>query len=322
MATMFYPNQKDYIEKLNELADGMGSGGSTNAADINIVDSGAYYASTNVEGALQEIGADIAGMASPTAVSVSITDAGAYYTGTEVETALQEVGAAIALKAPLASPALTGNPTAPTQSAGNNSTRIATTAFVSAAITSSESTTNSALALKAPLASPALTGTPTAPTAAEGTNTTQIATTAFVTAAVAAGGGGGGASTATDVSISDAGNYYTSTHVEGALQELGADRSMRITVATGRDFTSTDDGNVISLTAGQTMNIPYALVGKYSTTMFRCIIDVVGSSVLTWHSNVNVKTTGGVARTSPLAVTKHSWALRQTAANEFTIVGV
>lgn len=32
--------------------------------------------------------------------------------------------------APLASPALTGNPTAPTQSAGNNSTRLATTAFV------------------------------------------------------------------------------------------------------------------------------------------------------------------------------------------------
>jgi len=33
-------------------------------------------------------------------------------------------------KAPLASPALTGNPTAPTQTAGNNTTRIATTAFV------------------------------------------------------------------------------------------------------------------------------------------------------------------------------------------------
>jgi hypothetical protein len=34
--------------------------------------------------------------------------------------------------APLASPALTGNPTAPTQTAGNDSTRIATTAFVAA----------------------------------------------------------------------------------------------------------------------------------------------------------------------------------------------
>ncbi len=42
--------------------------------------------------------------------------------------------AALDLKAPLASPALTGNPTAPTQSAGNNSTRVATTAFVTSAI--------------------------------------------------------------------------------------------------------------------------------------------------------------------------------------------
>ena len=36
----------------------------------------------------------------------------------------------INLKAPLASPALTGNPTAPTQSAGDNSTKLATTAYV------------------------------------------------------------------------------------------------------------------------------------------------------------------------------------------------
>ena len=37
-------------------------------------------------------------------------------------------------KAPLASPALTGTPTAPTQAAGNNSTRLATTAFVANAV--------------------------------------------------------------------------------------------------------------------------------------------------------------------------------------------
>ena len=38
-------------------------------------------------------------------------------------------------KAELASPALTGNPTAPTQSAADNSTKVATTAYVEAAIT-------------------------------------------------------------------------------------------------------------------------------------------------------------------------------------------
>jgi hypothetical protein len=78
-------------------------------------------------------------------------------------------------RAPIASPALTGTPTAPTPSAGDNSTKVATTAYA-----------DTALAQKAPLASPALTGTPTAPTAANGTNTTQLATTAFV---LANGGG-------------------------------------------------------------------------------------------------------------------------------------
>jgi len=42
---------------------------------------------------------------------------------------------AIALKAPIASPTFTGNPTAPTPTAGDNDTSIATTAFVQAALT-------------------------------------------------------------------------------------------------------------------------------------------------------------------------------------------
>lgn len=49
--------------------------------------------------------------------------------------AVTYVDAQDALKAPLASPALTGNPTAPTPTAGDNDTSIATTAFVSTAIT-------------------------------------------------------------------------------------------------------------------------------------------------------------------------------------------
>ena len=72
-------------------------------------------------------------------------------------------------KAALASPALTGTPTA------DSTTQIATTAFVT--------TANN---LKANLASPALTGTPTAPTASVATDTTQIATTAFVNAEISA----------------------------------------------------------------------------------------------------------------------------------------
>jgi hypothetical protein len=42
--------------------------------------------------------------------------------------------ATLAARAPLASPALTGTPTAPTAAQGTNSTQLATTAFVAAAV--------------------------------------------------------------------------------------------------------------------------------------------------------------------------------------------
>ncbi|MBM3059970.1 phage tail protein [Citrobacter braakii] len=83
--------------------------------------------------------------------------------------------------APKDSPTLTGTPKVPTAAAGNNTTQIASTAFVQAVAT----LLNNALGLKAPLVSPGLTGTPTAPTAAQTVNSTQIATTAFVKAAIA-----------------------------------------------------------------------------------------------------------------------------------------
>ena len=75
--------------------------------------------------------------------------------------------------APLASPTLTGTPSTPTASPSTNTTQIATTAFIQTELSS-----------YAPVSSPALTDTPTAPTAAASTNTTQIATTAYVTTAV------------------------------------------------------------------------------------------------------------------------------------------
>jgi phage-related tail fiber protein len=121
-------------------------------------------------------------------------------------------------KANLASPALTGTPTAPTAASGTNTTQLATTAFVKTAISSIPAASETAAGLielataaettagsdttravtpktlatelgkKANLASPALTGTPTAPTAGSGTDTTQLATTAFVKAAISAAG--------------------------------------------------------------------------------------------------------------------------------------
>jgi uncharacterized protein (DUF4213/DUF364 family) len=96
------------------------------------------------------------------------------------------LAAALALLAPLASPVLTGVPTAPTADPGEDTDQLATTAFVAALSDALTSATDVLLAVKANLASPALTGTPTAPTATPGTDTTQLATTAFTRAEVAA----------------------------------------------------------------------------------------------------------------------------------------
>jgi len=119
---------------------------------------------------------------------------------------------ALDLKAPLASPALTGTPTAPTATGGTNTTQIATTAFVTAAVTAAGGATPSATlpimdgvaavgssgqfargdhvhpsdTSRAPLASPVFTGNPTGPTPTAGDNDTSLATTQFVQTEIAA----------------------------------------------------------------------------------------------------------------------------------------
>lgn len=111
-------------------------------------------------------------------------------THAQIDTAISNSVAHIAASnphsgsAPLASPAFTGTPTAPTQAAGNNTTRLATTAFVQGELASYALLTD--LAPLAPKASPAFTGTPTAPTQAAGNNSTRLATTAFVQGELAA----------------------------------------------------------------------------------------------------------------------------------------
>jgi hypothetical protein len=104
--------------------------------------------------------------------------------------------------APLASPGLTGTPTSPTPAVNDNTTNVATTAYVqgqgSNAVPLMDGTAAAGTALtwtrgdhihptdtsRAPIASPTFTGTPTAPTQTAGDNSTNLATTAFVTTAI------------------------------------------------------------------------------------------------------------------------------------------
>jgi len=131
---------------------------------------------------------DVSNAASRSAIYAKVEDVIA-----DAEAADAALSSALALKAPLASPALTGIPTAPTAATATSNTQVATTGFVQANRTASEAltatalatkaddaATTAALALKAPLASPALTGNPTVPTQALGNNSTRAASTEFV----------------------------------------------------------------------------------------------------------------------------------------------
>lgn len=147
--------------------------------------------------------------------------------------------------APLASPALTGTPTAPTPTGGDNTTKIATTAFVAAAVAAAVSTL-------ATLASPNFTGAPTAPTPTAGDNSTKLATTAYVVAAIAAipsgitsvvAGAGMSVSTASGVAT-----VGVNTNNFGGVGEL-AMVTMPSGTAAGATFTT---GNFVSFARSNT----------------------------------------------------------------------
>ncbi|EOL4820590.1 tail fiber protein [Escherichia coli] len=229
-------------------------------------------------------------------------------------------------KAPIESPSLTGTPSAPTAAQGTNSTQIANTAFVKAAITALingapgtldtlkeiaaainndpnfSTTVNNALALKAPLASPALTGIPTAPTAAQGTNNTQIATTAYVRAAISAlvGSSPEALDTLNELAAAlgnDPNFATTMTNALAGKQPLDATLTALAGLATGANklpyFTGTDTVSQTDLTS----------VGR----------DILAkTSVLAVIQYLGLRELGTSGGKIPLLSTANTWSARQT----------
>ncbi|WP_348828677.1 tail fiber protein [Escherichia coli] len=229
-------------------------------------------------------------------------------------------------KAPIESPSLTGTPTAPTAAQGTNSTQIANTAFVKAAITALingapgtldtlkeiaaainndpnySTTINNALALKAPLASPALTGVPTAPTAVQGTNNTQIATTAYVRAAISAlvGSSPEALDTLNELAAAlgnDPNFATTMTNALAGKQPLDATLTALAGLATGANklpyFTGTDTVSQTDLTS----------VGR----------DILAkTSVLAVIQYLGLRELGTSGEKIPLLSTANTWSARQT----------
>lgn len=207
--------------------------------------------------------ADLNGVGPGSAVTVAIPNDGVYPTGWDGDTiqppTRNAVYDALQLFAPLASPPLTGIPTAPTASDTTNDNQIATTAFTHTRV-------SNALAN-----SPVLGGNPTATTVSDTTNNNQIATTAFVhtrvSNALANSPDLGGDPTATTQALIDNSNRIATTafvqsqfrpsfRVVKTIPQNDNNGSVTITW----DFEEYDTDNAFS---DNTFTVPPGMGGKY-----------------------------------------------------------
>jgi hypothetical protein len=150
------------------------------------------------------------GVVSLPANAVTYTPGGTI-SSVNVQTAITELASE---KAEVISPVFGGDPRAPTPTAGDNDTSIATTAFVQGAVSAGLGTID--LTPYAPKNSPTFTGDPQAPTPSTGDNDTSIATTQFVASAITAAA----ASAAEYVSNSAPNKTLTPGAIWGAAQSV------------------------------------------------------------------------------------------------------
>lgn len=197
-----------------------------------------------------------------------------------------ELDQIFATKAPLTSPALAGIPTVPTPVPGSDSSQIANTAFVHAAIakliasapgaldTLNElaaalgndpnfaATMTNALALKAPLSSPALSGSPTAPTKPKFDTSDALATTEFVQRALGSLSNNFTITTGTQLTGEHVGarieiaNSVTVTLPDVTAVPVGS--LMLITTAVANCFLTVKSGGVLALN-NRSVSTPYAM---------------------------------------------------------------
>ena len=148
-----YPGETTYTQvEADSVTIGLANSSGTELSSVEVVTGDKYVAGANIAITDHVISATYCAATGSSAGLMSAADkakldgVASNANKTTVDSAIsatstnpvqnKAVSSALAAKAPLASPVLTGTPTAPTAAAGANTAQIATTAFVTAAVTS------------------------------------------------------------------------------------------------------------------------------------------------------------------------------------------
>lgn len=211
--------------------------------------------------------------------------------------------------APLASPALTGTPSAPTAIVGTATAQLATTAYVlgQGFVTSAQAAAAAPVRTvagragavvvavgdvsgAAPLASPALTGTPSAPTAAAGPGTTQLATTAYVqgqgyqtatqAAAAAPVQSVSGRTGAVTLAVADVAGAFAASSAGPLATQAGSTAALAVTGALGfTPYNATNPNGYVNA-AGASAAAPVSAVAGRTGAVVVALSDVAGAAPL------------------------------------------